>query len=121
MTPKDIKSAERNYWIAAPFSILPLMLLAYGGKSKLIAGWLAETLNSLGIPITASNASLILLGAALVFTFAIILLAQYKLLAKCPSCHKAFTPNKSGIVIATKHCPNCGAQVIDAMSGREHR
>ena len=114
MTPKDIKSAERTYWIAVSLSILPLMAVAYGGKSKLIAAWLAETLSSAGIPITTSNASLIPLGGALVFTFAIIFLAQYKLLAKCPSCRKAFTPNNSGIVIATKHCPNCGAQVLDA-------
>ena len=111
MTVADIKRGERNYWIAVLIGTVPVYFLV-SRWSKPIAMTIAEMLNSVGISITRSNATLVFLVIWFAGVIGAVFLAQAKLLARCPLCRKSFTPNKSGIVIATKNCPQCGARVL---------
>jgi hypothetical protein len=110
MTAEQIKAAERKYWrfiylISAPF----LLLMIYNTE---ISRWVSALLADAGIAVRAPTVALVQIGAGLVLFFGAIFGGHRWFLAHCSKCSKAFYPNNSGIVIATKNCPNCGAQVI---------
>ena len=110
MTPLDIKAAERKYWFFVYLTSAPLLLLLFY-KTEL-SQWVSILLANAGISVSASTVALVQFGTALVIFFAVIFRGQYWFLARCPKCAKPIYPNNVGIVIATKNCPNCGAQVI---------
>jgi hypothetical protein len=49
-----------------------------------------------------------------ILLFTVIFVSQTLILARCPTCKKTIFPGSIGIVIATKNCVHCGAQVMDS-------
>ena len=110
----DVKAAERRYWVATFAAMAPSMLVLIFNME--IAWWLSAVLETVGLVVKAPTIALITLSAAVVLLFVAIFGSQRLFLARCPNCRKPIVPNASGVVIATKNCPNCGGRVIDEAS-----
>lgn len=110
MTPSEIKLAERKYWYFIYLITAPLLLLlAYNTEiSESVTSWL----NNEGVSVSASTVALLQIGIELTLFFVAFWRGYCSFLARCPKCKKPIHPNNVGVVIATKHCTNCGAQVI---------
>jgi hypothetical protein len=110
VTVVGVNKATRQYWVAVNVGMaLPIALLIF---HKRIAVWLADLVGSFGIHIKLPILSLVLLGVSLGIAFGGIFLMQRLFLLRCPACRAVITPNVAGLVIATKHCPKCGAEIV---------
>lgn len=111
MKIEDLKAAERKYWFGTFAGMAPSMVLLIFNTE--ISRWLSTALEVADIGIKAPVIGLATLSVTLVLIFVAIFAGQRFFLSRCPSCRKTILPNASGIVIATKNCPNCGERVID--------
>jgi predicted RNA-binding Zn-ribbon protein involved in translation (DUF1610 family) len=114
LTADSVNKATRRYWVTVYIGIVPLIVLL--GLNGRIARWLAESLSSYGMQLKWQTLSLAIMVVTLALMFCTIFLTQSRTLPKCSTCGKRITPNMAGLVIATKHCPKCGSQLIAPVS-----
>jgi predicted RNA-binding Zn-ribbon protein involved in translation (DUF1610 family) len=112
MTPSSIKKAERTYWITV-FLVLTVITIPMFFQ-KPVAQWVCAQLGLFGQRAAWPFVGLPIMALELAALIAAIFVVQRRTLPRCKHCNKTFVPNKIGIVIATKHCPNCGLQVIES-------
>jgi predicted RNA-binding Zn-ribbon protein involved in translation (DUF1610 family) len=110
LTIDNVKSATRRYWTAAYVtSAVLIALLLLNGT---IARSLVDPLSALGVHIKSQTLTLAIMAMILALFAGVLVAVQRRYLPKCPACSKKIYPNSVGVVIATKHCPNCGVQII---------
>ncbi|NKF21062.1 hypothetical protein [Solimonas marina] len=114
MNIATIKRSQRNYWTAIYAASVPIICLMLFNRR--IAEWLSTSAAARGFELRWPSISLGLIVIQLAGLFLFIFWAQRRLLAKCSSCKKPFSPASVGIVIATGNCANCGAKAIEAHS-----
>ena len=110
MTPEKIKAAERKYWAFIYVVMVPFLLLAFYNTE--LSQWSSNALGAAAVSVRPRIMALVQLGLNVVLLFTAIFVGHRQLLARCPKCNKPIYPNNAGIVIATKNCPSCGAQII---------
>ena len=111
LTADSLNKATRRYWRILYIALLPLFVpLMIFNLS--IAQRLANFLNASGVNVKGPTIGLVLIATWIALLFSTIFYLQKRFLPSCPSCHKRITPNNVGLVIATKHCPMCGALIV---------
>lgn len=116
MTPEQIKAAERKYWAFIYVVMAPFPLLAFYNTE--LSQWTSNALDAASISVRPQTMALVQLGLNVILLFAAIFVGHRRLLARCPKCNKPIYLNNAGIVIATKNCPSCGAQIIPSAGKR---
>jgi len=110
MTPQSINRAVNKYWLFTLSGLVPLVAAIVFDTP--LSAFSTRLLKSLSISAKESTMLYVLLAIEAVLMFVVIFASRRMNLPRCPQCGRIFLPSNVGAVIATKHCPKCGAQVI---------
>ena len=114
MTPESLNKAARRYQTVVALASVPFIPLMIFSIS--IAKWLANSLSSFGIQLAWQTLNLALIAIWIAALVGAMLAVQRRIWPNCPNCHKRITLNTIPIVIASKHCPMCGALIMSQES-----
>jgi hypothetical protein len=110
LTPNSLTDRTRRYSVTMRVAVLVFVVLL--GIDNAVARWTASSLSSLGFGVSSKPFALILMAIIFASLVGADFIARKRCLPRCPSCGKAFYPSNVELVVATKHCPYCAAQVI---------